>query len=53
MTIIVTFAMGLGVLFPLGMLKKMSGFRYVSLVSIAALFYILIVLVFELPSYVQ
>jgi hypothetical protein len=38
-------------LLPLSMIKDMSGFRYVSLASIAALIYTGIVLLIELPEY--
>jgi amino acid permease len=41
------------VLFPLSLIKDMSGFRYVSFASIIALFYTGIVLLAELPSYIN
>eukprot|EP00347_Sterkiella_histriomuscorum_P015975 403354980 len=53
MTIAIAAFMALCVLFPLGSLKQMSGFRYVSIISIASLLYIMFVLLFELPQYVM
>lgn len=40
------------ILFPLGSINKMSGFRYISIISITSLLYIMFVLVFELPQYI-
>lgn len=40
-------------LFPLSLIRDMSGFRYVSFASIIALFYTGIVLLIELPSYIS
>ncbi|CDW87213.1 UNKNOWN [Stylonychia lemnae] len=39
------------ILFPVGSMRKMSGFRYISILSIASLVYIMFVLLFELPQY--
>ena len=39
------------ILFPVGSLRKMSGFRYISILSIVSLTYIMFVLIFELPQY--
>ena len=44
---------GLTVIAPLCSVKEMSAFRYVSLLSLASLFYILVVLVYELPAYAR
>jgi amino acid permease len=41
------------VLFPLSMIKDMSGFRHISVVSIFALIYTGIVLICELPEYIK
>lgn len=41
------------VLLPLSMIKDMSGFRYISFASIGALFYTGIVLICEMPSYID
>lgn len=38
-------------LVPLSLIKDMSGFRYISIASIGALFYTAIVLLIELPEY--
>lgn len=40
-------------IFPLSLVKKMSGFRYVSVFSLLALLYILLVLLIELPGYIN
>ena len=40
-------------LFPLCMIRDMSGFRYVSFASIIALFYTGVVLLVELPGYIH
>ena len=40
-------------LFPLSMIRDMSGFRYISFASIFALIYTGIVLLSELPSYLN
>lgn len=39
------------ILFPLSMKREMSAFRYVSVLSIVALFYTGIVLSIEMPAY--
>jgi len=39
------------VLFPMSLIKDMSGLRYVSIASIVALIYMGIVLLIELPAY--
>ena len=41
------------ILFPLSMIKDMSGFRHISVVSIFALIYTGIVLICELPDYIK
>jgi amino acid permease len=41
------------VIFPLSMIKDMSGFRHISIVSIFALVYTGIVLICELPEYIK
>jgi amino acid permease len=41
------------VLFPLSMIKDMSGFRHISVLSIFALIYTGIVLICELPEYIK
>ncbi len=41
------------VLFPLSLIKDMSGFRHISVVSIFALVYTGIVLACELPEYIK
>jgi amino acid permease len=41
------------ILFPLSMIKDMSGFRHISVVSIFALIYTGIVLLCELPDYIK
>lgn len=40
-------------LIPISLIKDMSGFRYVSVASIAALFYTGVVLLIELPEYAR
>ena len=40
------------VIFPLSLIRDMSGFRYVSTASIIALFYTMLVLLIELPDYI-
>lgn len=46
------FPVALFILFPFCLMKKMSSFRYASLLSLLAILYILIVLVVELPDYI-
>ncbi len=41
------------ILFPMSLIRDMSGFRYVSIASIVALIYMGIVLLIELPEYFQ
>lgn len=41
------------VLFPMSLIKDMSGFRYISFASIGALFYTGIVLICEMPAYIN
>jgi len=41
------------ILFPLSMIKDMSGFRHISIISIFALVYTGIVLLCELPEYIK
>ena len=41
------------VLFPLSLIRDMSGFRHISVVSIFALIYTGIVLIAELPEYIN
>jgi hypothetical protein len=41
------------VLFPLSLIRDMSGFRHISVVSIFALIYTGIVLICELPEYIK
>lgn len=41
------------VLFPLSLIKDMSGFRYISFASIIALIYTGIVMLVELPAYIS
>ena len=41
------------VIFPMSLIRDMSGFRYVSTLSIIALFYTGIVLLIELPDYIS
>jgi amino acid permease len=41
------------ILFPLSMIKDMSGFRHISAVSIFALIFTGIVLICELPDYIK
>jgi hypothetical protein len=40
-------------LFPLNSIKDMSGFRYVSMVSMASLVYMGLVLIIEMPFYAK
>lgn len=48
----ICFIMALLILFPLGFNNKMSGFKYLSLISLTSLVYIMFVLLVELPDYV-
>ena len=41
------------IIFPLSMIKDMSGFRHISIISIFALLYTGIVLICELPEYIK
>lgn len=41
------------ILLPLSMIKDMSGFRYISFASIFALIYTGLVLICEMPAYIQ
>mmetsp|Transcript_47666 Transcript_47666/g.34917 ORF Transcript_47666/g.34917 Transcript_47666/m.34917 type:complete len:152 (-) Transcript_47666:550-1005(-) len=41
------------ILFPLSLIRDLGGLRYMNLVSLLALFYTLIVLLVELPAYIQ
>ncbi|CDW79264.1 UNKNOWN [Stylonychia lemnae] len=41
------------ILMPMSMIKDMSGFRYISFASIFALFYTGVVLLIEMPEYIQ
>jgi len=41
------------ILFPLSLIRDMSGFRHISVVSIFALLYTGIILFVELPSYAK
>lgn len=52
-SVMITFIVAFAVIAPLSSLKEMSGFRYVSLVSLISLFYIMIVLYVELPGYAE
>ncbi|CDW85384.1 UNKNOWN [Stylonychia lemnae] len=49
----ITAIIGLTILFPAGSIRKMSGFRYITIMSIAFLVYIMLILLFELPQYVK
>jgi len=41
------------ILFPLSLIKDMSGFRHISIISVFVLVYTAIVLICELPEYVK
>lgn len=41
------------ILFPMSLIKDMSGFRYISFASIFALFYTGVVLIIEMPEYID
>jgi hypothetical protein len=51
MTFLIILPISLFIIFPLALFDKMSGFRYISIISLLSLFYIMIVLVAELPAY--
>ena len=50
-SVLITVIFSLLVIAPLGAMREMSAFRYISIVSIMSLGYILVVIVAELPSY--
>lgn len=52
-SILITFLIGFSIIAPLSTHKEMSGFRYVSILSLASLFYILVVICIELPPYAR
>lgn len=52
-SIFITLAIGLVVIAPLTSVKEMSAFRYVSLLSLGSLVYILLILIIELPAYAR
>ncbi|CDW77672.1 UNKNOWN [Stylonychia lemnae] len=51
--IAITAFIGLFILFPTGSIREMSGFRYISIISLASLVYIMLILLFELPYYAK
>lgn len=48
---LIMFMFSMLIIFPLALHRKMSGFRYMSVLTIASLAYILIALLIELPYY--
>jgi amino acid permease len=50
---LIMFMISMFVIFPLALTRKMSGFRYMSVITMASLAYILVALLIELPYYFE
>lgn len=50
---LIMFLVSFFVIFPMSLTKKMSGFRYMSVLTMASLTYILVALLIELPLYFE
>lgn len=48
---LIMFLISIFVIFPMSMTRRMSGFRYMSVITMASLGYILVALLVELPYY--
>jgi len=48
-----TLITGAFIFFPLSLIQRMSGLRFLSIVSLVAMIFLLMLIVFEMPSYVD